>query len=39
MAAFEDELALTVPDDHEEEDRFITVGMDTLGRVVVVGYT
>ena len=39
VAAFEDDFALTVPDDHDEEDRFITVGMDVLGRVVVVVYT
>jgi len=35
----EDEAALTMPDDHPEEDRWVTLGMDTLGRVLVVVYT
>ncbi len=34
-----DELAITVPNDHPEEDRFVTLGMDALGRVLVVVYT
>jgi uncharacterized protein len=33
-----DERALTVADDDPEEDRFVTVGMDALGRVLVVVY-
>jgi len=35
----EDEAALTMPDDHPEEDRWVTLGMDALGRVLVVVYT
>lgn len=35
----EDEAALTVADDDPEEDRFVTVGMDALGRVLTVVYT
>ena len=34
-----DELAVTVPDDRANEDRFVTIGMDALGRVLVVVYT
>ena len=35
-----DEQAITIPDERlEEEDRFITLGMDALGRVLVVVYT
>lgn len=34
-----DELAVTLLDDHPEEERHVTVGMDALGRVLVVCYT
>jgi uncharacterized protein len=35
-----DEQAITIPDEgSDEEDRFITLGMDALGRVLVVIYT
>jgi len=34
-----DEFAITVPDDHADEERFATVGMDGLGRILVVVYT
>jgi len=37
--ALEDELAITVPDDHPHEQRFASVAMDALGRVLVVVYT
>jgi len=36
---FEDENAITIQDEHEREDRFITIGMDFLSRVLVVVYT
>ena len=35
----EDEWALTIEDPDEVEQRFVTVGMDDLGRVLVVVYT
>ena len=35
----EDELAVTVPDDDPGEERFVTVGEDALGRILVVVYT
>ncbi len=39
VAVLEDELALTIPDDDPGEERFVTVGMDALGQVLVVVYT
>ncbi|MBI2822565.1 MAG: BrnT family toxin [Acidobacteria bacterium] len=40
VTALEDQLAVTIRDLHpEEENRFITVGMDGLGRLLVVVYT
>lgn len=36
---FEDERALTVADDAPDEERYATVGLDPLGRVLVVIYT
>jgi uncharacterized DUF497 family protein len=35
-----DDMALTIRDDSvDEEDRFVTLGMDALGRLPVVVYT
>ena len=34
-----DEQALTVPDDVAVEERYLTLGTDALGRVLVVVYT
>jgi len=39
VTALEDELALTLDDDYPDEQRFITLGADALGRVLVVVYT
>ena len=40
VGALEDELALTIRDPFSEtEERFVTMGMDTLGRLLVVVYT
>jgi uncharacterized protein len=39
VGALEDERALTEPDDSASEERFKTLGMDFLGRIVVVVYT
>ena len=36
---FLDELAVTIPDDRADEERFITLGTDGLGRVLVLVYT
>ena len=37
--ALDDEAALTVPDDDPDEERSVTLGMDALGRLLVVVYT
>lgn len=34
-----DDLALTRSDDNPDEERFVTLGMDALGRLLVVAYT
>ena len=39
VGALEDEYALTEADDSTSEERFRTLGMDFLGRIVVVVYT
>jgi len=39
VSVLEDERAITVPDDYPDEDRFITIGMDSFGRILVVVYT
>lgn len=36
---FEDEQALTIEDEDPDEERFVTMGRDALGRVIVVVYT
>jgi uncharacterized DUF497 family protein len=39
VAIFSDTAALTVEDDYPDEQRFSTIGMDALGRLLVVVYT
>ena len=39
VSTFSDDLAITLTDERFEEERFITIGMDALGRVLVVVYT
>lgn len=40
VSVFEDELALTVRDSYsEDEERWITMGTDALGRLLVVVYS
>ncbi|MDX2060768.1 MAG: BrnT family toxin [Gemmatimonadales bacterium] len=39
VGAFEDPLALTSEDSHPTEDRFVTVGLDFLGQLVLVSWT
>jgi uncharacterized protein len=36
---FDDHRAVTVADDDPKEERYVTIGMDALGRVLVVAYT
>jgi len=35
----EDERAVTITDEHPDEERFITIGKDVFGRILVVVYT
>jgi len=39
VGVFEDEYAITIQDELESEDRFITIGRDFLRRILVVVYT
>jgi len=39
VAVFSDTVALTVADDFSDEERFITLGTDAFGRLLVVSYT
>ena len=39
VGVFEDPLAITVSDDRHEETRFVTMGTDFLGCLLVVAYT
>jgi hypothetical protein len=36
--ALRDEMAMTMPDDDPEGERFVALGMDALGRLLVVVY-
>ena len=38
VTALEDEMALTIPDSDESEERYVTLGTDALGRLLVVVY-
>ncbi len=38
VTVFEDLNAITITEDHEDEERFITLGLDGLGRLLVVVY-
>ncbi|MBD2496454.1 BrnT family toxin [Nostoc sp. FACHB-280] len=39
VSVFSDDLAITITDERFEEERFISIGMDAFGRVLVVVYT
>ena len=39
VIVFEDMMALTIEDAYPDEQRFITVGMDALGRILVLVFT
>ncbi|KRT72702.1 MAG: hypothetical protein XU12_C0016G0018 [Deltaproteobacteria bacterium CSP1-8] len=39
VIVFEDDAAITVVDESSEEERFVTMGADQIGRVLVVVYT
>ncbi len=39
VTVFEDDAMLTMPDDDPEEERFVAIGMGSLGRILIVVYT
>ena len=39
VEVFADPLALTLPSDYAAEERMVTMGLDALGRLLVVVYT
>ena len=39
VAVFSDDLAITIPDNRFDEDRFVVIGMDAFGRILVVVFT
>ncbi|NJL21698.1 MAG: BrnT family toxin [Leptolyngbyaceae cyanobacterium SM1_3_5] len=39
VSVFSDDLAITLTDERFEEERFISIGMDSFGRILVVVYT
>ena len=39
VTVFDDPLAVTIPEKSYDEGRFVTIGMDALGRILVVVYT
>jgi hypothetical protein len=39
ISVFEDELAVTIEDDYAEERRWITLGRDFFGRILIVVYS
>jgi uncharacterized DUF497 family protein len=39
VGVFDDPRALTINDDHPDETRFVTLALDSLGRVLVVTWT
>jgi hypothetical protein len=38
-SVLEDERAVTISEGHPVEERFVTIGMDVFGRILVVVYT
>jgi uncharacterized protein len=39
VSVFSDDLAVTIPDERFDEERFVTIGVDAFGRILVVVYT
>lgn len=39
VGVFEDPRAVTIDDPHPDEQRFVTMGLDFLGRVLIVCWT
>ena len=39
VSVFDDVFAITIPDESSAQERFMTLGVDAFGRVIVVVYT
>ncbi len=39
VAVFSDVFALTIPDDFADEERFLTLGTDAFGQLLLISYT
>lgn len=39
VSVFSDNLAITISDKRFDEERFVTIGMDAFGRILVVVFT
>ena len=39
VSVFSDELAITIPDNRFDEERFVTIGTDVFGRILVIVFT
>ncbi|MFM7603508.1 MAG: BrnT family toxin [Pseudanabaena sp.] len=39
VSVFSDDLAITIPDNRFNEDRFVAIGIDAFGRILVVVFT
>ena len=39
VSVFSDELAITIPDNRFDEERFVTIGTDVFGRILVIAFT
>ena len=39
ISVFSDELAITIPENRFDEERFVTIGMDAFGRILVIVFT
>lgn len=39
VIVFDDDRAVTLPDEHPSEERYVIFGMDATGRILAVSYT
>ncbi len=39
VSVFSDDSAITIKDDFFDEERFVTIGMDAFGKIIVVVFT
>ena len=39
VSVFSDELAITIPENRFDEERFVTIGTDGFGRILVIVFT